>query len=120
MIRIIESQGGLRPGPRLILGVLLLLFSGSLMAESWQLTLDEWSRPRSGEVVMEMAPVADAVLAWHQESDRHLELVYPGGEQGEIWVAELRDWLLALGVDRRAIRLQPGAPSEDVVLLRVR
>ncbi|MCP1727690.1 hypothetical protein J2T60_001690 [Natronospira proteinivora] len=100
--------------------VSLLLFANGLLAESWQLTLDEWSRPRSGEVVMEMPAVADAVLAWHGDSEQALEVVYPGGEQGEIWASELRGWLVALGVDASAIRLQAGAPSEDQVVLRIR
>jgi len=103
-----------------LLAAVLLLFANGLLAESWQLTLDEWSRPRSGEVVMQMPAVADAVLAWHQDSDRALEVVYPGGEQGEIWASELRDWLVALGVDAEAIRLHAGAPSEDQIVLRVR
>jgi len=97
-----------------------LLFSSLVIAESWSLDIEEWSRPRSGETVLSMQPVSKAVYHLHGEEGSRLELVYPGGEQGELWAAELKDWLVALGVDVDVIEIHPGAPSEHQLLLRVR
>ncbi|MEA5445664.1 hypothetical protein VCB98_07525 [Gammaproteobacteria bacterium AB-CW1] len=101
-------------------GLLLFLAVGSLSAETWVLDQAEWSRPRSGETVIAMPPVAQAVRHWHEQDEARLELVYPGGERGELWASELRDWLIALGMEPAAVVLQPGAPSEEELLLRVR
>lgn len=103
-------------------GLLLLLtgLTGVAMAESWNLDRTAWSRPRSGEVVRSMPPVAEAVREWQSRDDANLALIYPGGEEGELWAAELRDWLIALGVEAEAVRLQPGAPDGDTLVLRIR
>lgn len=112
--------GNRRPTHRRHLLLLLgMLFSGSAAAaDSWTLTAAEWSRPRSGAAVLEMAPVANAVRAWqaaeaaHQGASR-LQLRYAGGEEGSLWASELRDWLVALGVPPGAVEPVPGGdPGE--------
>lgn len=106
---------------RLAVGLLAgLLMAGPALAENWTLGRDAWSRPRSGEVVREMPPVAAAVRALQAEDGRRLALIYPGGESGELWAAELRDWLIALGVDADSVTIRAGAPEADTLLLRVR
>lgn len=110
-------------GRRLAAVALLLLLTGLTgvaVAESWNLDRTAWSRPRSGEVVRSMPPVAEAVREWQSREEADLALIYPGGEEGELWAAELRDWLIALGVEAEAVRLQPGAPDGDTLVLRVR
>lgn len=96
------------------------MLAGPASAESWNLDREAWSRPRSGEVVRDMPPVAAAVRALQAETGQRLTLLYPGGESGELWAAELRDWLIALGVDADAVTVRPGAPESDTLLLRVR
>lgn len=105
----------------IVVGALVAgMLAGPAMAESWSLDREAWSRPRSGEVVRGMEPVASAVRALQAEADRRLFLVYPGGEAGELWAAELRDWLIALGVDADVVTIRAGAPESDTLLLRVR
>ncbi|MDQ2069957.1 hypothetical protein [Natronospira bacteriovora] len=112
-----RSHGRLLPAAGLVMAVMLPL---SAMAESWQLSAEEWSRPRSGEVVLSMTPVSRAMAAWEGRNDARLELVYPGGERGELWASELKDWLVALGVEADEVRLLPGSGAEDVLILRLR
>ena len=94
-------------------------------AESWTLQASDWSRPRSGETVLAMTPLMEAVRAWQAASRRpggagaRLLLVYPGGEDGSLWVAELRDWLVALGMPPRALDLAPGNLPADELELRL-
>jgi nucleotide-binding universal stress UspA family protein len=105
---------------QLAAGLLALLTAFPAVAENWMLGREAWSRPRSGEVVRQMPPVAAAVRALQAEEGRRLALIYPGGESGELWAAELRDWLIALGVDADAVSIRAGAPEADTLLLRVR
>lgn len=91
-------------------------------ASSWELKASEWSRPRSATAVMAMAPIADAVRAWHEavvqgDNNARLQLVHASGEEGGLWAAELRDWLVALGVAPSAIELAPaGLPADRLEL----
>lgn len=98
----------------------LLAMSGVQAADSWQLKAADWSRPRSGEAVLSMQPVADAVRAWQGTSEgSRLLLVHPGGEEGGLWAAELRDWLVALGLPPEALVLVPGGQPADRLELRL-
>ncbi|HEX7046450.1 MAG TPA: hypothetical protein VF275_02595 [Gammaproteobacteria bacterium] len=92
--------------------LVLLISCSARAAGSWTLSASEWSRPRSGEAVLAMEPVAEAVRAW-QAADAatgtsRLQLLYPGGEEGSLWAAELHDWLVALGVPPGAIEVVAG------------
>lgn len=96
----------------------LLMTAAHAADDRWKLSAAEWSRPRSGVTVMEMAPVANAVRAWQAEHRKHdsarLLLVHPGGEEGSLWASELRDWLIALGLPPQAVELAPGSRSADL------
>jgi hypothetical protein len=83
------------------------------------LSADEWARPRSGERVLELAPVRDIVNTLLASEDDVLVVSYPGGDAGALWATELRDWLVALGLPRQRIELRPGALRDDLVVLRL-
>ena len=93
-------------------------------ASSWELKASEWSRPRSASAVIAMAPIANAVRAWHDalaqgDDNARLQLLHASGEEGGLWAAELRDWLIALGVAPGAIELAPAGVPADRLELRV-
>lgn len=106
----------------LFLGLLLVVLPVQA-ADSWTLTAADWSRPRSGAAVLAMEPVAAAVRAWQQadgvDETARLQLVYPGGEEGSLWAAELADWLVALGVPRDALELVPGGQPAGRLEIRL-
>lgn len=83
------------------------------------LSADEWARPRSGERIVELAPVRDIVTTMMASPDDVLVVSYPGGEAGALWATELRDWLVALGLPHQRIELRPGALRDDLVVLRL-
>lgn len=107
--------------------VQLLLATTTAVADSplsRDLKASEWSRPRSASAVIAMAPVADAVRAWHDavaagDDNARLQLLHASGEEGGLWAAELRDWLIALGVAPSAIELAPAGLPADRLELRV-
>lgn len=96
----------------------LLLAGGEAAANTariFTLSADEWARPRSGDIIPEMAPVRSAVSYWGRGVDALIIIRHPGEDSGELWAAELRDWLISLGVPSDYIRLVPGTQAADEI-----
>lgn len=85
--------------------------SGLLHAEQWELS-------RHGERILANNDIAEIVRAWMTGQNQRIELQYPGGEEGELWVHELMDWLVALGVPSEQLVTVPGSGQEDIIRLR--
>ncbi len=94
----------------------ILLLSCLLLAATAQantvrifnLNAENWARPRSGEVLPLMEPVRLAVSYWDSLDNAAIVLSYPGEDSGELWAAELKDWLISLGIPSDYIYLSPG------------
>lgn len=107
--------------------LLVLATSASASAaepDHWSLAASDWSRPRSGAAVLAMPAVAQAVRAWEgavQAGDEgaRLQLVHTSGEEGALWAAELRNWLISLGIPPDAIDIAPGGGSSGHLELRL-
>ena len=102
--------------------VLLLAWFASAEASTvriFTLSADEWARPRSGAVIPELEAVRAAVRYWEQVSPGLIVIRHPGEDTGEFWAAELRDWLIALGVAADYIRLRAGNQDADEIDLLV-
>jgi hypothetical protein len=84
---------------------------GLLHAEQWELS-------RQGERILAIDGIADAVRSWMTDQSQRIELQYPGGEEGELWVHELMDWLVALGVPSDRFVAVPASGEEDIIRLR--
>ena len=101
---------------------LLLCVSLSVSASSariFVLSADDWAQPRAGEVIVEFDAVRAAINYWDKSADAIILLRYPGEDIGELWAAELRDWLISLGVPSDFIRLVPGTQAADEIRLVV-
>ena len=102
--------------------LLSLAVVSSVQANSvrlFTLSADEWARPRGGDVIIELAPVRAAVNYWLQTDDAIVVVRSPGEDSGELWAAELRDWLVTRGISSSYIRLVAGAGQADSVTLMV-
>ena len=100
----------------------LLCIAGQVMANSiriFTLSADEWARPRTGAVIPQLAAVRSAVSYWGKAGDKVMIIRYPGEDTGELWAAELRDWLISLGVPSDYILLSSGAQAADEIKLEV-
>jgi len=84
---------------------------GLLHAELWELS-------RHGERILAIDGIAATVRAWMTDPEQRIELQYPGGEEGELWVHELMDWLVALGVPSDRFVAVPASGQEDIIRLR--
>ena len=93
--------------------------AGASSVRIFSLSADEWARPRGGDVIPELEAVRAAVSYWGRGSDSLVIIRHPGGDSGELWAAELRDWLISLGLPSDYIRLVSGTQSADQINLVV-
>jgi hypothetical protein len=83
------------------------------------LSAEEWARPRSGDVIVEFEAIRAAVSYWDKLDNAIIVVRHPGEDSGELWAAELRDWLISLGVPSDYIRLVAGTQAADEIRLLV-
>ncbi len=102
--------------------VFLLLVFGPVEANSiriFSLSADAWARPRAGDVLPQMDAVRSAVAYWETGTDAVIVLSHPGEDSGELWAAELKDWLVSLGIPSDYVLLSPGFQAEDEIQILV-
>ncbi len=100
----------------------LLFMAGHAAANSvriFTLSADEWARPRTGAVIPRLGAIRSAVSYWDQAAGRGMIIHYPGEDSGELWAAELHDWLISLGVPSDHIVLLSGTQAADEIKLKV-
>ncbi len=99
---------------------LLLLIVSPVSAETvWTLEAADWARPRHGEWLASHPPLLAAIDTLQQTPHSRLQLRYPGGDEGALWVGELQAWLVALGLESERIETLPGSSAEGAILLEV-
>lgn len=105
----------------LLLVILLAVIPPSLARETvYSLGPDLWMTPRDASLVLSRPELSAAVRDWAQApSAARLVIRYPGGEEGSLWAAELKHWLVGLGVPSAAIDVLPGSSQPDHIELIV-
>ena len=81
----------------------------------WRLYAEQWELARSGETILSLPVLKKVVQAWLADKNKKIEIQYPGGEDGEFWVQELADWLVALGIPSKYMVITPGSGADDVI-----
>lgn len=106
---------------RRVLAAALIGAAGTAAAapSAWTLGAAEWAAPRTAERVLGLAGVAAAVRALLAAPQATLVLNHPATEAGTLWAEDLRDWLVALGVEPRRIDLAAGKSAIDQLSLAV-
>ena len=97
--------------------LLLCLMSSNLFADSniVQLQAETWDVSRHGERLIKIPELATIINHWSDNPDLKIELRYPGGEEGDLWVEEFIGWLVSLGVPSSEIQKVPGSDAEDII-----
>ncbi len=99
---------------------LLLAMALPVSAETvWTLSASDWARPRHGEWLVTHPSLHAAINDLQQSPQSLLQLRYPGGDEGVLWVEELQAWLVALGVESTRIEVLPGSGNEAVIQIEV-
>lgn len=101
--------------------LLVLLTAPSIVQAEEELTIsaEQWEVTRQGERLVELQPVRQLVKQWSRTEDKMIELQYPGGEEGELWVNELKDWLISLGVASKYQLIVPGSGHDDLIRFKL-
>lgn len=84
-----------------------------------ELHAEQWELSRNGERLLGIDGIAAVVKEWSSDNRQRIELQYPGGEEGELWVHQLMDWLVALGIPSTSLVAVPGSGQGDIIRLRV-
>ena len=79
----------------------------------------DWPKRRSAYAVLELDPVRAVLSVFSEDGDQNVIVRYPGGDGGNAWALEVREWLVALGVPSHFITLEPGSGGEARLLILV-
>jgi len=100
--------------------IALLPFNSAVAAPvETELHAEQWELARNGERLLGIDGIANVVREWSSDNRQKIELQYPGGEEGELWVSQLTDWLVALGIPSTSLVAVPGSGKGDIIRLRV-
>jgi len=88
-------------------------------AAAWELHAEQWELARSGETILSLPVLKQLINAWLSDKQKLIEIQYPGGEDGELWVHELTDWLVSLGIPSNYMVTTPGSGADDVIKFNI-
>jgi hypothetical protein len=80
---------------------------------------EQWEAARAGESLLALPVLQHLVNAWAAHPHQRIEMRYPGGEDGELWVAELKDWLVSLGIASKYMTAVPGSGEADAIRFQI-
>lgn len=102
-----------------ITAAFLLLAASTPLPAAEMITRADWPPFRQGVNVMQL-PVLQRLVNDYEKSDGgRIVIRYPGGDRGDAWAIELRDWLVALGINSSHILLEPGSGIPETIVLHV-
>ena len=85
----------------------------------WRLAEEQWDLVKQGEQLLTMPVMQQVVDAWSSRPGDGIELRYPGGEDGELWVEELKDWLISLAIPSKYLFAVPSSGEADVIIIKI-
>lgn len=110
---------------------MVFAFVGSLFAQTevpvgapvtlleMPLRYQDWPERRGAQAVLELDPVRAVLSVFSEEGGHSVVVRHPGGDDGNAWALEFRQWLVALGVPSQFITLEPGSGGVDRLLILV-
>jgi hypothetical protein len=101
------------------MGICLLLIPQPAAAAEL-LTRAEWPAVRSGTVVVRIPALQRVMRRFEGMKQGVIVIQYPGGDRGNAWALELRDWLVALGVASNQVLLEPGSGFPDTMVIHAK
>lgn len=105
---------------RITLISMALLFATNIFAADVELLhANEWSVPKQATTILAMPAIQKSMRKLQNNVNSFLKLKYPGGDEGTLWVNELRSWLIALGLSSKRIEMVPGSAISTTIELEV-
>ncbi len=96
-----------------------MLYAADSASGQLQLRAEQWEIERHGERLIRINALKNLVDRWSSRKNQKIELQYPGGEEGELWVQELMDWLISLGIPSQYMVTVPGSGAEDIIRFKI-
>jgi len=118
------SSGMVFPMKRVLTMGLMLVFSSLIIArelpqDELKLRAEQWELARNGEQLLQVPVLNKVVNTWLLKEGYRIELRYPGGEEGELWVDELMDWLISLGIPSKYLVAVRGSGEADIIIFKI-
>lgn len=88
-------------------------------AQQWKLTEEQWDLVKQGEQLLHLPVLKQAIEAWSQQQGQVIELRYPGGEAGELWVEALKHRLISLAIPSKYLNAVAGSGEADVIMIKI-
>jgi hypothetical protein len=79
----------------------------------------DWDQVRSAVSVLQLPALQRVVSRLEMAPNANMVIRYPGGDDGNAWAIELRNWLVALGVGLDVIELQPGSGVRQAISIEI-
>ena len=119
-------------GPRLLLAFAMASgFGGGLFAQAdvpagapvtlleMPLRYQDWPERRNARGVLKLDSVRAVLSVFSEEGGQNVIIRHPGGDGGNAWAFEFREWLVAFGVPTHFITLEPGSGGADRLLILI-
>ena len=90
-----------------------------LTSDQWRMTEEQWDLIKQGEQLLLMPVMQQVTVAWSVQQGYGIELRYPGGEEGELWVEELMNSLISLAIPSQYLFAVPSSGEADVIIIKI-
>ena len=77
----------------------------------------DWAKIRNATAVLQLPALQRVVYEFEHKDNAKILIRYPGGDAGNAWALELRDWLVSLGIGSEHIRLEPGSGLPNAIAI---
>ena len=96
--------------------ITLLTFSATLYADEF-IYYQDWIKVKNATTLLQIPALQRVVNEWEKNEQSKIVIRHPGGDGGDEWAIELRDWLVALGISTEEIQLQPGSGVPQAIAI---
>ena len=103
----------------LCMSFVVIPYQASAAPVSFELRAAQWEAVTTANQLLDIKELRLIVNEWSMEEEGYIELQYPGGEEGELWVYQLMDRLVALGIPSANLVSVPGSGTSDVIRIQI-
>lgn len=102
--------------PAPLLALFVCVWSATAGAVEF-IPLQDWEKVTSAVSVLQLPPLQRVVGKYESGKDMRIVIRYPGGDAGNQWAMELRDWLVSFGISVEDIELEPGSGRPHAIAI---
>ena len=77
----------------------------------------DWPVRRNTEVLLALNIFRKIFSVFDEKSDHEIVIRYPGGDRGNAWAIEFKEWLVSLGIPSQYIFLEPASGGVDYLAI---